>query len=302
MSKITDKFLKDFKVIKAQLKNLSPAAGEKMKKGLISNLDKTWAAEDVMKEAVKKVRLAGLASKKSADFIKEGEVSGPMKTWQAALKIHTSELGKLDSFHQDAKKLETELTKRVAEVEKEIKKTGGNADKPLMAALKEAKAAIPVLKKASGVFGTLQGHVVMYGMNMQRAVDGIVKNALAEVDPKEFPEPYKAENRAKTAKTIKRTIRTIEGLIKEGRKKLEEGDLKKAANIVTSVTSAFEVFEKFEKEAKVVTGKMKKELKTANDSQEILKLIKIVAVNSKKYSALVDGFEDDVEAAEREAE
>ena len=291
MGKEADKFVKDFKATQKRLKELSFAEGEKKRKALLANLEKTWAAEDVMKEGVVKAKTAGVEGKRSADFIKHKDVSKPFKVWQMALKVHTDGVDEFNKFHTEAKALETALTKRIALVEKELKKSGGMSDMKVASVVQQAKRALPDLKKAAGLFGKLQGHVVMYGANAQRATDAIVRQAVESVTPKEFPPSLAKEGRKKTVKLLKDAGKKVGAFHKIGMQAVEEGDLKRAEQAMKKIEPLMKPLEGLEKDIKVTTGKMKKELKMAPDAKEIQALI-------KSATKLIARLEEDVEELE----
>lgn len=277
MGKEADKFIKDFKATKAKLKELTPAAAEKMKKGIISQLDKTWAEEDKMKAGVIKATGEGVAGKDPKEFVKHAAVSKPHKAWKANLDLHHKGIDTFEKFRKEARDLEQSLTKRIATVEKELKKSGGMSDMKAASVLQEAKRALPQLKKAADVFGTMQGHVVMYGGNEKRATEAIVQQAVDSTKPKKLPEAFTKENRAKTENTIKGYVKKIDGIIKLGTKLAESGDLNKAAKVVEKVQPLIKKLAALDKEAQATGKKMKKEIKQAKDGKEVEALIKRVA-------------------------
>lgn len=291
MSKETDKFMKDFKATEKRLKEFASAEAEKRKKTLITNLEKTWAAEDVVQEAVQKARLGGVQGKKTADFVKEGDVAKTLKVWQKELKVHLSGLKEFETYCKEAQGLHQELGKRVAAIEKDMKKSGGTSDVKLMATVKEAKRALPDLQKTAKAFGTLQGHVVLYGANLQRTLDAIVKTALEGVDPKEFPKAFEGDNRKKTAKILKDHTRKIDALCKAGQKAVEAGD-EKVEKVIAKANKLLSDLEKIDDEGKKVAKTMKKEIKDAKDGKEVEDLIKVADLTYKKCSAEIEALED----------
>lgn len=297
MSKETDKFMKDFKATEKQLKEFASAEAEKRKKTLIANLEKTWAAEDVVQEAVQKVRLSGVQGKKTADFIKEGDVPKTLKVWQKELKVHLSGLKEFEAYCKEALALHKELDKRVVAVEKDMKKSGGTGDVKLMATVKEAKRALPDLQKTAKAFGTLQGHVVLYGANLQRTLDAIVKTALEAVDPKEFPKAFEGDNRKKTAKILKDHTRKIDALCKAGQKAVEAGG-DKVEKVIDKANKLLSDLEKIDEEGTKVAKTMKKEIKEAKDGKEIAELIKVASLAYKKCAAEIEALQDALDEVE----
>ncbi|KIN70889.1 hypothetical protein Z945_3353 [Sulfitobacter noctilucae] len=281
-------FVKDFKATKKRLNELSPKEGEKIKKAMVANLEKTWDAEDAMKEAVIEARTAGVPGKKSAPFLKHAKVTKPFKTWQAALKIYHADLDKLEAFTKEAKELNAELTKRVTTVEKDLKKGGGTADIPTMATIKEAKRALPELKKAENILGSTKSFMVMYGLNMQRTVDAIVKQAVDSVTPKEFPEPLADANRAKTEKTVDGHSKKIKSACDGAKSALEEDKIKVAEKLIKDAEKLLETLAGFEKEAKLTKTKMKDEVKADEKSKKLQALMKKIGMGYKTAAGQVD--------------
>jgi uncharacterized phage infection (PIP) family protein YhgE len=301
MSKEAEAFVKDYKATQKQLKALSPAEAQKRKKALLAQLDKTWDAEDRLQEAIQKVRLSGVTGKKAADFIKHKEVQKPLKDWKAALALHHAGLKELADFGKEAAALEAALSKRIVAAEKDLKKSGGMGDMKAMATVKEAKRGLPDLKKSAQIYGTLQGHVVMYGKNFERSIEAIVKAALKEVDPKEFPKPFAAEQRKKTVRALKDMARKIDAYCKQAEKSLREGDGATAGKALKEANKVLQTLEKLNESGQSIEKKMKKEVKLAADGKEVTQLIKTVARTHAACDARVDGLEDQVEKQERVA-
>lgn len=301
MAKEVEKFVKEFKVFKNRIKDLSPAEGTKIKKTMLANLEKTWAAEDILKEGIVKARASGVQGKKAADFIKHGDVAKPMKTWLAALKLYHADLDTFTQFNDDAKSFNAELTKRMELVEKELKKQGGTGDIPTMAAIKEAKRALPELKKSESMLGQTKSFEVMYGLNQQRTIEAIVRQAVEAVEPKEFPEPLDEKNRAKTEKALKLYIKKIEELCDTGQKALEEGAPKECNKAIKEAESLLKVLKDFDKQAKLAATKMKKEVKENKDSKKIQELIKKMITAHKDMSSSVDAMKADLLAHLKDA-
>ena len=300
MAKEVEKFLKDYKQIAKQVAELSVAAGEKQKKAMLAHLDLTWAAEDALQEAVQKSRLSGVQGKKAADFTKQPDVGKALKPWQVALKKHVDGIKAFEDFCDRAKLLLTDLTKRLALVEKELKKSGGTGDVKTMATIKEAQRALTDLKKSAGLVGSLQGHVVMYGANMQRALDGVVKNALAEVDPKEFPKAFEEDNLHRTERQLKDTTRKIDQLVKTGMKGVDDGKADKLDKLRKSLKSLLAELEALDAEGKKVVKTMKKELAAAANGKKIAQLIKAVGLAYKNASVKVEVLEDAIGEADED--
>ena len=208
----------------------------------------------------------------------------------------------MEAFCEQAKSLQKGLEKRLGLVEKEMKKEGGTSDVKVMAKIKEAQRAVTGLKKSGGLIGTLQAPVVMYGANLQRTIDGVVKSALDAVDPKEFPKAFEAANRPRTARVLKDNTRKIDKLCKLGMKEVEGGDLGKTEKIVKGVRGLLAELEAINKEGQKTAKTMKKELSSAQDGKEIAQMIKVAAVSFKKCNAQVDEFEEAVSKAEDDAD
>lgn len=295
MGKEADKFVKDFKATKAKLKELTPGAAQKMKKAVIAQLDKTWAEEDKMKAGVVKAVGEEGADKKAPDMVKHGAVSKPHKAWKAALALHHKGIEEFDAFRTEARNLEQALTKRIATVEKELKKSGGMSDMKAAAVLQEAKRALPELKKAAGVFGTMQAHVVMYATNEKRATEDIVKQAVESTKPKKLPAAFAAENRKKTENDVRRNAKKVVGLCKLGAKLAESGDLDKAEKVVDKAQPLLKKMEALDKEAQSTAKKMKKEIKQAKDGKEVEALIQRISDVNEDCIQKVEELEDQIE-------
>ena len=300
MSKETDKFIKDFKSTEKQLKLFSLAEAEKRKKAITAQLDKTWKVEDILQEAIQKARLSGVKGKKAADFIKLGPVAKELKTWQAALKLHTEGLKDFEDHCAEARTMQTALDKRVVAVEKDIKKSGGTGDIKLMATVKEARRALTDLEKTAKAFGTLQGHVVLYGAHLPRTIEAIVKTALDAVDPKEFPKAFEADNRKKTAKMLKDHKRKLDGLFKMADAELERGG-EKMGKIFKAMDALLSDLEKLDAEGIKTEKTMKKEIKEAKDGKEIADLIKAVRKSHKIYATEAKALKKEAEELARAA-
>lgn len=301
MAKEVEKFVKELKAIKTRIKDLSPAEGIKIKKTMLANLEKTWAAEDILKEGVIKARASGVQGKKAADFIKHADVAKPMKSWLAALKLYHADLDTFTQFNDEAKAFNADLTKRMDLVEKELKKQGGTADIPTMAAIKEAKRALPELKKSESMLGQTKSFEVMYGLNQQRTVEAIVRQAVESVTPKEFPEPLAEKNRAKTEKTLKLYIKKIEELFDTGQEALQDNEPKECNKAIKEAESLLKGLKDFDKQARLAATKMKKEVKENKDSKKIEDLIKNIINVYKNMSSLVDALKADLLAHLKEA-
>lgn len=293
MGKEADKFVKDFKATKARLKELTPQVAEKKKKAVIAQLDKTWAEEDKMKAGVVKAAGEGVEGTKPDAFVKHGAVSKPHKAWKAALSLHHKGIEEFDKFRAEARALEQSLSKRIKLVEKELKKGGGGGQ--VDAVLKEAKSALPQLKKAADVFGTMQGHVVMYGGNEARATEAIVKQAIDSTKPKKLPPALAKENRAKTENTVKGFEKKIMGIVKLGSKLAESGDLAKSEKVVEKVQPLLKKLAALDKEVQVAAKKMKKEIKAAKDSKEVEALIKRISDVNEACIEAVEDLSDQIE-------
>lgn len=302
MGKELDKFLSEHKKIMKQAQELGVATGDKMKKELLANLDRTWAAEDVMQEAVQKARLSGVQGKKSADFVKLAPVAKAMTPWRDALGKHSEGLKKLEAFCDVAKNFQSGLEKRLATIQQEMKKEGGTADVKTMAKIKEAQRAVTDIKKSAGIMGTLPGPAVMYGANVQRTIDGVVKNALAGVDPKEFPKAFEAANRARTARMLKDHPRNIEKLCKLAMKEIDSGKLDKTEKPVKAAQKLLAELEALDSEGQKVVKQMKKELAAAQDGKAITEMIKLAAKTAKSSGAQIEELLDALSEAEENSE
>ncbi len=299
MSKEVEKFVKDFKATKKRLTELSPKEGEKIKKTMVKNLEKTWDAEDRLKEAVIEARTAGVTGTKSAPFLKHAKVTKPFKGWQDALKVYHADLDKYETFSKEAKALNAEMTKRVTTVEKDLKKAGGTGDIPTMAAIKEAKRALPDLKKAQDMLGSTKGFLVMYGLNMQRTVDAIVKQAVDSVTPKEFPEPLAEANRAKTDKAVDGHAKKIKGACEGALTALEQNKPKVSEKLIKDAEKLLGTLEAFQKEAKATRTKMKDEVKADENSKKLQALMTKIEKGYSTASGQVSAVKKEMEKRAR---
>ncbi|MGC1503086.1 MAG: hypothetical protein WA782_02995 [Sulfitobacter sp.] len=261
------------KKIKDKLKKFSPAAGEKLKKSLLSNLDDTWAKEDKLQEAIQEIKLGGMTGKKTDDFLKHKDAAGPRKAWEAALKKHRAGLAEFKKFQDDATVIRTDLQKQIALAEKDLKKAGGKPDKKIKKDMDEAQKALDDVWKAEKVYGGLEGFVVMYGMMPKRTNDAVVKQAIEAVTPKEFPEPLSAKNRAATEKRLKKDSKSLDGLCESAWNLLEEGDIKSAKGFIKKAEMLVKKLKPWAKDAKTAATKMKSEIKANEDAKEIDALI-----------------------------
>ncbi|GAA6174523.1 hypothetical protein [Sulfitobacter pacificus] len=262
------------KKIKDKLKKYSPAAADKIKKTLLSNLDDTWAKEDKLQEAIQEIKLGGMAGKKTDDFLKHKDAAGPRKTWEAALKKHRAGLAEFKKFQDEATVIRKDLEKQIALAEKDLKKAGGKPDKTVKKDMDEARKALADITKAEKTYGGLEGFVVMYGMIPKRTNDAIVKQAIEAVTPKEFPEPLTAKNRAATEKRLKKDEKSLSGLCDSAWLLLEEGDLKAAKGYIKKTELLVKKLKPWAKDAKTASTKMKSEIKANEDAKEIDALIK----------------------------
>ncbi|MCX7558955.1 hypothetical protein OS190_05195 [Sulfitobacter sp. F26204] len=262
------------KKIKDKLKKYSPAAAEKIKKALLSNLDDTWAKEDKLQEAVQNIKLGGMAGKKTDDFLKHKDAAGPRKTWEAALKKHRTGLVEFKKFQDEATVIRKDLEKQIALAEKDLKKTGGKPDKTVKKDMDEARMALAEITKAEKTYGALEGFVVMYGMALKRTNIAIVKQAIDAVTPKELPDPLTAKNRAATEKRLKKDTKSLDGLCDSAWNLLKEGDLKSAKGFIKKAEMLVKRLKPWAKDAKAASGKMKAEIKANEDAKAIDALIK----------------------------
>jgi hypothetical protein len=262
------------KKIKDKLKKYSPAAGEKLKKALLANLDDTWAKEDKLQEAIQEIKLGGMAGKKTDDFLKHKDASGPRKAWDAALKKHRAGLAEFKKFQDEATSVRKDLEKQIALAEKDLKKAGGKPDKAVKKDMDEARKALADVTKAEKVYGGLEGFVVMYGMMPKRTNDAVVKQAIEAVTPKEFPDPLTAKNRDATEKRLKKDSKSLDGLCDSARDLIEAGDLKAAKGYIKKAEMLVKKLKPWAKDAKTASTKMKSEIKANEDAKAIDALIK----------------------------
>ncbi|MBB4173572.1 hypothetical protein [Sulfitobacter noctilucicola] len=302
MSKESDKFVKEYKADKKKRTDLMFAAGDKLHKAMLAHLEKTWSAEDVLQEAVQKVRASGVTSKKSKDFVSHADVVKPLKAWEAMLKDHHKNLEAFTKFSNEVKTYNTMLIKRTDLVEKDLKKNSGMGDMEVMALIKEIKGKVlPDLKKSQDLLGSLKSFVVLYGTNYQRTIDAVVKDAIAAVTPKEFPASLAEDGRRKTEKTIKSTPKAIDKLCKGVRKAMEDGKFDVAEASLVKAEKELDALTSLAKDAKTTKTKMKKELKESQDSKIITKLITDITKATDKYTAQLDELEAELETKREEA-
>ncbi|GGH25442.1 hypothetical protein SAMN05444007_103236 [Cribrihabitans marinus] len=301
MTKEREKFEKDFKKTKPQLKALSAAQGTKMKKQVLSWLDETWKLEDKLSDTIVAARKSGVTGTRAADFIKEKAVAKALKDWKAAVVKHHGNIDELTGFSNDAQALHDELARRTEFIEKDLKKSKtGMKDMKIMATVKEAKRALPDLKKA-GAFGSdLPVHVVFYARKLQQSVEVIVKQALKKADPKEFPKALQPEQRKRTVRTVTGHERKVLNYCRAAEAGMEK-DIKKAAKALDMAKKELEPLEKLHDEFTSVAKKMRKEIAESKDKAAIVKLMKSVNDSFRKCDAVFDELDEKIDAAQAQA-
>jgi hypothetical protein len=190
--------------------------------------------------------------------------------------------------------MHSDMSKRIAAAEKDMKKTGGMSDIKAMSTIKEAKRGLPDLKKTAELYGSLPGHAVLYGRNLQRSIEAIVNGVLKEFTPQEFPKSLDADNRKKTVRALKDYVRKIPALCTHAEKELSQSSPAKAEKALGEAEKVFANLEKLNDDAKTVQKKMKKELKLAEDGKEIAALMKKIEAAHKDCAKMIDDLQDRV--------
>jgi hypothetical protein len=321
MSKLVLDLKKQVTDTAKRMKEVKPEKARRLKVELEAKLQTTWDAEDALKEAIQKARLSGVTSKKSAVLLKGPNVIKPLKTWEIALKAYHAKLDEFGQFHKDAKLLSDGMDKTIKEAKKATKevakgakkeadKLGGKAGKlagkvaggmssaasgaMLDEAIELAKKHFVQLNTCVEIYGKLPSHVVMYGLNYQRTIEAIMRQAVEAITPRDLPESLTDDQRKKTNKLLKVKPKAIEKLSKGVTKALEIDKKDVAEASFAKMEAELKAIEGLVKDCKTAQSKMKKEIEAHKESRTIKALVQLIPKVYKKCEKMVEDTEKEL--------